>query len=149
MHELLVLKGWWMISARRLSPLELAHLIHFLINDHLIPLLSYVSRVLASVPEAALPQLLELAESLPEAALVSVEHALVSSFLVDAAKSSETPGLILMDVSVPLVLQLQLCDDPLNDVAVESVDLDFRFLTHVLVWNIHAMELRLIAVILV
>jgi hypothetical protein len=105
---LLVLEGWWMEWLGRLSALELPHLIHFLVHHHLISLLCYVSGVLAPVPEASLPQLLELAEGLPEATLVPVQHALVSSFFVDAAECAETSRLILVDVSVPLVFQLQL-----------------------------------------
>ena len=143
---MLVLIWRWRITARLWLRL-LIHLVHLLIDDHLISLICNVSGILAPVPKTALPQALQLPECLSEATLISVEHTLVSSFLVDTAKSSKTTRLIFMNVSILLVLPLQLFYHPLNDVSVERVYFDLRLLFHVLV--LHRQEIRLVIFLMV
>jgi len=143
---LLVLIWRWRVTARLWLRL-LIHLVHLLIDDHLISLICYVSGILAPVPKTTLPQALQLPECLSKATLISVEHTLVSSFLVDTAKSSKTTRLILMNMGILLVLPLQLFYHPLNDVSVERVYFDLRLLFHVLV--LHWQEIWLIIFLMV
>ena len=124
-------------------------LIHLVIHNHLVSLICYVSGILAPISKTPLPKALKLSESLAEAALVSIEHTLVSSFFVDPAKSAETSSIILMYVSILLMLALKLVNDSFNDVSIEAVCLNLRFGFHVLVLHIHGVEFGFIALFIV
>ena len=126
----------------------MAHLVNLLVHHNLFPFLCNIPGVLAAVTETALPQLLQLSESFSEVAVVSIEHACVSSFLIYTTKSTEPSCLVIINVSISFMLQFQLVYYSLNDVSVKTIDLYLRLGFDILVLHIHGVKFRLVGILL-
>jgi hypothetical protein len=135
---------WWRISW---ILIRMTHLVDLIVHFFSISFLCNIPSVLAAVSETAFPELLQLSESFSEMAVVSIEHARVSSFFVDTAKSAETSCLVIVDVSIALVLQLQLVYNSLNDVSIKTVYLYLGLGLDILVLQIPGVKFRLVGII--
>ena len=135
---------WWRISHKLIG---MTHLVNGQVHIYLISFLCNISSVLAAVSETALPELLQLSESFSEVAVVSIEHTCVSSFFIDTAKSAETSCLVVVDVSIALVLQLQLVYNSLNNISVKTVYLYLRLGLDILVLHVPGVKFGFVGII--
>ena len=132
---------WWRVS---LKLILMSHLVDRQVHIYLISFLCNIPSVLAAVSETAFPQLLQLSESFSEMTVISIEHARVSSFFIDAAKSAETSCLVIIDVSIALVFEFQLVYHSLNDISIKTVYLYLGLGLDILVLHIHGVKIRLV-----